>query len=136
MFLQWQPQTKIAREYGLGNRQIVFRHAKALGLFEKRATNIRGMFVALVERGLDIPRLKVPPATIVQAAIALSKLDSERCSVDRFQRVSADSAFLDDPRWTVGEMERFAEKGELPKWLKSEMPDTQRRAFEASARPN
>jgi len=94
------------------------------------------MLLALVERGLDMSRLKVPPATIVQAAIALSKLDSEGRSVERFQRVSAGTEFLDDPRWTVGEMERFAEKGELPKWLKSEMPDTQRRAFEASARPN
>jgi len=136
MFLQWQPQAKIAREYGLGNRQIVFRHAKALGLFEKRAGNIRGMFVALVERGLDMPRLKVPPATVVQAAVALSKLDSEGRSVERFQRVSADAEFLDDPRWTVGEMERFAQTGQLPEWLKSEMPDTRLHAFEASARPN
>jgi hypothetical protein len=136
MFLQWQPQAKIAKEFALGNRQIIFRHARATGLFEKRATNIRSTLLAVIERGMDVPRMRISAAVIVQATVALSKLDSEGRSIERIERIDRAMAFLDDPRWTRGEMLRYAETGELPAWLKEDLPDTPVRASGPSDKPN
>lgn len=35
-FISWQSPIVIAKEYGLADRMNVYRHANALGLFEKR----------------------------------------------------------------------------------------------------
>jgi len=37
----WKSPIAIAEEYGLADRMNVYRHANALGLFEKRRRNIR-----------------------------------------------------------------------------------------------
>lgn len=136
MFLHWQPQEKIAKEFALGNRQVIFRHARATGLFEQRATNIRSALLAIVERGMDVPRMRVSATSVVAAATLLSKLDSEGRSIERIQRVDESTAFLDDPRWTHGEMLRYVETGELPEWFKEGLPDTQLRASGLHEMPN
>jgi hypothetical protein len=40
-FIAWKSPIAIAEEYGLADRMNVYRHANALGLFEKRRRNIR-----------------------------------------------------------------------------------------------
>lgn len=114
-FLRWRSPAQIAKEFHLGSRQTVFRHARAFALFQKRAADIRSIFVAVIEQGMT-PRMKVSAASVVAAAVALSKLDATGKTIERFERVGRYSEFLDDPRWTVGEMEAFARDGTLPRW--------------------
>jgi hypothetical protein len=134
-FLRWQSPAAIARQFGLGSRLAVWRHCRATGLFEKRATDARGILVSVIERGLDVSRLKIPASTIVAAATALSKLDSDGRTVERFQQVDRDAAFLNDPRWTLGEMETFAATGKLPMWA-DELVERSTSASRGSNRPN
>jgi hypothetical protein len=110
----------IARDYGLGSRHVVARHARAKGLFELRVANVRNILNSIVQRGMDTPKVIVPPAVVVSACAILAKLDAEGRSVERIENVTKTLAFLDDPRWTRGEMVSYAEKGVLPRWLVEE----------------
>jgi len=40
-FLHWRPATEIAAEYDLPDRRVVYRHARAAGLYRKRMRNMR-----------------------------------------------------------------------------------------------
>jgi hypothetical protein len=116
LFLLWTPHATIIREYRLTDRNGILRHAKAMGLVEKRLENTRGVLAAVIERGLSCSRLHVPAASIIAAAIAISKLDAEGRTLERFEQVNSQQAFLNDARWTRGEMLRYAETGQLPAW--------------------
>lgn len=122
-FLSWRSPAQIAREFKLGSRTAVWRHAKATNLFSQRKANVRNTFMTLIERGLS-RQTSVPPSVVIQAAVALSKLDSEDRSVERIERINTDFGFLDDPRWTVAEMEVFAREGLWPEWHTREHPVT------------
>ena len=69
-FVAWRPQTEIAKQFGLGSRLTVFRHAQALGLFPKRDANIRAAISNFIERGM---RVKVAAQGFVSACQLLSK---------------------------------------------------------------
>lgn len=127
-FLRWKSPAAIAKQFGLGSRQVIFRHCRATGLFEKRAADVRGILVAVIERGMNVSA-RVSPRTIVAAATVLSKLDAAGRIIERFERIDRDSAFLDDPRWTRGQMRTFAETGALPPWAEQDV-DTAARALE------
>jgi hypothetical protein len=114
-FLRWRSPVTIAREFGLSNRQVVFRHARFANLFYRRNTNTREMLVALIEAGMT-GRMKPSPATVVQAIAVLSKLDEKGQAVERFLHVDKETEFLNDQRWTMGEMHAFAERGIYPDW--------------------
>jgi hypothetical protein len=114
-FLQWQPPTTIAKQYGL-NRLALYRHAHATGLYDKRGRNIRAMLLSVVDAGITA-RMRVTSAAVVSAVGLLSKLDSEGRAVERVQMMDGSAEFIDDPRWTIGEMEEFCRSGKLPKWL-------------------
>jgi hypothetical protein len=116
LFLLWTPHAAIVREYRFTDRNGILRHCKAMGLVEKRIENTRGALAAVIERGLGCSRLHVPAASIVAAAIAMSKLDSDGRTTERFQQLNSHQRFLDDPRWTHREMLAFAERGEMPGW--------------------
>lgn len=117
LFREWKPQTEIAKRYGV-DRQAVYRHARAFGLFEKRSNNVRSILSAVIERGgAQLARSSVSPAVTVAAAVALSKLDASGRTVDFIQNAEDKiGALLADPRWTRGEMEAFADTGVLPSW--------------------
>jgi hypothetical protein len=40
-FLHWWPSTEIAAEYDLPDRRAVYRHARAIGLYQRRMKNMR-----------------------------------------------------------------------------------------------
>src|SRR5580698_2802783 len=40
-FLHWRPATEIAAEYGLPDRRVMYRHARAAGLYHRRMRNMR-----------------------------------------------------------------------------------------------
>jgi hypothetical protein len=115
LFLEWQSQSKIAKEYRLGSRQTVFRHARAMNLFPERTANTRRTLAAIIERGMT-SGMKITADVVVRAVIALSKLDAEGRTVEQFEQVNSNAKFLNDARWTHREMLRYAETGELPSW--------------------
>lgn len=135
LFLEWQGQSKIASEYRLGSRLAVYRHARAMNLFAQRIANTRATLCAVIERGMA-SRLKVTADIVVRAVIALSKLDSEGRTLERVEQVNSNTAFLNDARWTHGQMLRYAETGEFPGWFDKDPPDTSMRAFLDSGAPN
>ena len=53
-FINWRSPAAIAKEYKLGNRKIVYRHAHALDLFPKRQRNIRAALEKLIERAGEV----------------------------------------------------------------------------------
>jgi hypothetical protein len=114
-FLDWTPQTQIARAHGV-NRLQVFRHARAAGLFRKRDENVRAALAAFIERGLN---LRPTPQSFVHAIIALSKLDNESRTVERVELTNGlGSSFA---KMTVREMENYARDGTLPEWFAKEV---------------
>jgi hypothetical protein len=123
LFLEWQSQSKIAKEYRLGSRQTIFRHARAMNLFSERTANTRGTLCAMIERGMT-SGMKVTADAVIRAVVALSKLDAEGRTVEQFEQVNGNARFLDDARWTRGQMLRYAETGELPEWADENLLDT------------
>lgn len=77
-FLHWESPTLLAYEYGLGQRRAVYRHARAHGLFEKRAARTRRSLEFLME----------------QAETVTATADSV------IRAVRAYSCVSDDGRWT------------------------------------
>jgi|HubBroStandDraft_6_1064221.scaffolds.fasta_scaffold298892_2 hypothetical protein len=113
-FIAWRPQSEIAKQFGLGSRLTVFRHAQALGLLQKRDANIRAAIASFIERGM---RVKVTAQSFVAACSVLSKLDAEGRSVNRIETTNElIGAFS---KMTRGELRRYAETGQLPQWLSS-----------------
>ena len=69
-FIAWRPQTEIAKQFKLGSRFSVYRHAEAVGLFRKGDANIRAAISNFIERGM---RVKVAAQGFVSACQLLSK---------------------------------------------------------------
>jgi hypothetical protein len=88
LFLLWTPHATIIKEYRFTDRNGILRHCKAMGLVEKRIENTKGVLAAVIERGLGCSRLHVPAASIIAAAIAISKLDSDGRTLERFEQVN------------------------------------------------
>jgi AcrR family transcriptional regulator len=116
MFNQWTPVAQIAREFRV-TRQSIYRHFSATGKLETRCENVRGLFRALIANGMEARRMTVPPAVVLAAAVAISKLDNQNRTVDRLESLNPEFEFLSDVRWRRGEMERYAETGILPNWF-------------------
>lgn len=127
-FLDWVPQTQIAKDFKLSDRQVVRRHARAMHLFRKRDANVRSALSSFIERGA---RLKPTAQAFVAACTALSKLDAEGRTVDVIEKRNSSGAFWED--MTHAEAIAYAERNEIPDWLKEHMRDTQVRA---PRRPN
>jgi len=125
-FCEWRPQTQIAREYKLGSRLAVWRHARACGLIQKRNASIRGALACFIERCW---RVRPSASAFVAACVALSKIDARGRSVERIQSVNGfDDLFH---RMTRKEMLLYAERGELPAWFTKPAGDTPTRTTEA-----
>jgi hypothetical protein len=71
-FLQWRRPGDIRHEFKLSRRDAIYRHAHALGLFERRARDVR--FV--LEKVMEESTLRAPTAeSMVRAVRAYSCLD-------------------------------------------------------------
>lgn len=111
-FVEWVPQPVIAREFGIP-RTSVWRHARALRLFERRDANLKTALRRFIEAG---SATKPTPSSFVAAVVALSRLDDLGRDVSRIEHTdSRDNGNL-FARMTNAERLRYAESGELPAW--------------------
>ena len=110
-FIAWSSPAKIVREYGLQNRSTVYRHAHAIGLFSKRARNVRAALERIIEKVDDVP---VNAAAVVQAIATYTRINAQGQLVERSEQVNLNDLF---DRMTLEELETYAKDGTLPHWF-------------------
>lgn len=107
-FLDWTRPGELARQFKLGHRTVVYRHAHALGLFKKRAHNARFALGLLMEQSSII---KPTGNEIIRAVRAFSCIDEYGKWTDPPRRLivthlDANGAEISpnklDPDWQVG----------------------------------
>jgi hypothetical protein len=107
----WANTTKLAKKYGL-SRDSIYRHCRALGLFEKRSRNLRAALERIIERSDEVP---VNASAVVAAVQAYSKINSQGAWVDRVEKINLNSLF---EKMSVEELEQYAKTGDLPGWFR------------------
>jgi hypothetical protein len=120
-FIAWHSQAVIAREYKLGSRLVVYRHARALGLVKKRNASVRGALCDFIERS---SKVRPTAAAFVAACSVLSRLDREGRDVARVETVGGNDDLFH--RMTRKEMLEYAEHGTLPEWFTGDTPQRTR----------
>jgi hypothetical protein len=124
-FIEWRPQAEIARTFKLGSRLAVWRHARAVGLIERRNSNTSVALANYIER---CARVQPNATALVSACAQLARLDAEGRDVQRIENVSGLAGLF--YRLSVDEATRYAETGVLPEWFRKEVLDTPRREAE------
>ena len=112
-FIGWRSPTAIAEEFGLADRASVYRHAHALGLFEKRRRNIRAALERIIERAGEVD---VTASAVVAAVQAYAKINAAGDWIDRTETVSMNDLF---DRMSTQELEAYAQSGALPGWFRA-----------------
>jgi hypothetical protein len=112
-FVSWRSPAAIATEYGLPDRTSVYRHAHALGLFDKRRRNIRAALEKIIEKAGDV---EVTSSAVVAAVQAYAKINVAGQWIDRSELVSLDQLF---DRMSNQELEAYAASGTLPGWFEA-----------------
>jgi hypothetical protein len=112
-FIGWKSPAAIAEEYGLADRASVYRHAHALGLFEKRKRNIRAALERIIEKAGEVD---VTASAVVAAVQAYAKINAAGQWIDRTEQVSLNDLF---DRMSTSELEEYAQSGTLPKWFET-----------------
>lgn len=117
-FINWRSPAAIAKQYELGNRATVYRHAHALGLFPKRQRNVRAALERIIEKAGEVE----PTAAAVVAAVqALSKINAAGQWVDRTEHINLNELF---ERMSQEELQAYAQDGTLPRWFTDTMSAT------------
>jgi hypothetical protein len=124
-FVRWKSPARIATEYRLGNRASVYRHAHALGLFEKRGRNVRAALERIIEQ---VGEVDVTAPAVVAAVQAYAKINAAGHWVDRSEHVNLNELF---DRMTGQELETYARDGSLPAWFSQTVGATPNRGQEA-----
>ena len=112
-FIGWRSPATIAEEYGLSDRSSVYRHAHALGLFQKRQRNVRAALERIIEKAGEVD---VTASAVVAAVQAYAKINAAGEWIDRAQTVSLNQLF---DRMSTQELEAYAQSGRLPDWFRS-----------------
>ena len=116
-FIGWRSPAAIASEFGLADRASVYRHAHALGLFQKRQRNVRAALERIIEKAGEVD---VTASAVVAAVQAYAKINSAGEWIDRTETVSMNDLF---DRMSTQELEAYAQTGALPEWFRaSETP--------------
>lgn len=110
-FIAWKSPIAIAEEYVLADRMNVYRHANALGLFEKRRRNIRAALEHIIERAGDV---EITASAVVAAIQACAKINAQGQWIDRTEHVNLNELF---DRMTNDELEAYAKDAKLPDWF-------------------
>ena len=118
-FITWKSPIAIAKEYGLADRMNVYRHATALGLFEKRRRNIRAALERIIERAGDV---EVTASAVVAAIQASAKINAQGQWIDRSEHINLNELFN---RMTRDELEIYAKDAKLPDWFTQAVGVTQ-----------
>ena len=110
-FVNWESPAKLAEEYELADRTTVYRHAHALGLFEKRKRNVRAALERIIEKSGEV---EVTASAVVAAIQAYAKINAQGQWVERSEHVNLNELF---ERMSKDELERYARDGKLPDWF-------------------
>jgi hypothetical protein len=90
----------------------LYRHAHALGLFQKRQRNVRAALNRIIERAESVD---VTASAVVAAIQAYAKINSAGEWIDKTETVSLNNLF----GWmSTQELEAYAQTGALPGWFK------------------
>jgi hypothetical protein len=116
-WLDWGDTNRIASDYGL-SRDSIYRHAHALGLYDRRRKNLRRALEKLIERGEMVP---LTANAMVAAIQVLAKINSNGQLIDRSEVVDLSKLF---ERMSMAELTNYAEKGILPNWFTSALSAT------------
>ena len=108
--LNWRSPQEIVKEYKLGNRKAVYRHAHALGLMDKRYGNLRAALGRIIERAGEVP---ATAWSVVAAVRTCAKINA------RGQWVEEESSELREllDGMTHEELLAYAENGTVPEWF-------------------
>ena len=87
-FIQWQHPYDISKAYGL-NERVVYRHARAVGLYARRTRNVRSALDSVLQNCYDA---KVTGDTIVRAVRAYTRITDDGQWIDPPSRVIFSSA--------------------------------------------
>jgi hypothetical protein len=109
-FVDWESTARLAEKYSLGLDSI-YRHARALGLMEKRRHNLRHALERLIEK---VGEVDVNAAAVVSAISACAKINSRGEWVERTETVNLNALF---DRMSEEELERYATEGAVPSWF-------------------
>jgi hypothetical protein len=112
-FIGWRSPTAIAEEYGLADRASVYRHAHAVGLFEKRRRDVRAALERIIERAGEVD---VTASAVVAAIQAYNKINAAGQWIDRTEQVSLNDLF---DRMSTEELEDYAQHRTLLKWFEA-----------------
>lgn len=74
-YINWQSRIRLEEEYGLP-RDSLYRHAKALGLDDRRQSNLIGALETIIERGLNTD-LRVTATNVIEAIKVHAKLTGQ-----------------------------------------------------------
>jgi hypothetical protein len=110
-FVNWESPASITKQYGLADRTTVYRHAHALGLFEKRKRNVRAALERIIEKSGDV---EVSASAVVAAIQAYAKINAQGQWVERSEHVNLNELF---ERMSKEELETYACDGALPAWF-------------------
>jgi hypothetical protein len=111
-FISWRSPASIAEEYGLSDRSSVYRHAHALGLFQKRQRNGRAALERIIEKAGEVD---VTASAVVAAIQAYAKINAAGEWIDRTESVSLNDLF---ERMSTEELEAYAQSGAQPDWFR------------------
>jgi hypothetical protein len=119
-FLHWTGPRIIARQYGLsnGNPAGLYRHARAVGLWEKRFSWIRDSLAPILEQAWSVT---ATPASIVSAARVIARINAVGQWVEPADRVYLRDLF---DRMTREELELYVRECKLPAWFEKEVSAT------------
>jgi hypothetical protein len=85
-FISWRSPTAIVQEFGLSDRASVYRHAHALGLFEKRQRNVRAALERIIEKAGEVD---VTASAVVAAVQAYANVAAQhRIALSLGERLS------------------------------------------------
>ena len=72
-FLSWHSPDVIAKAHGIADHSSVYRHAHAVGLFERRNQTLRLALGPIIERAMTV---RVTADAVIRAAIVCINLNS------------------------------------------------------------
>jgi hypothetical protein len=111
-FVAWVSPAKTADEHGV-SRDGIYRHARALGLMEKRRRNVRAALERIIEKAGEVD---VNASAVVGAVSAYARINSRGEWVERTETVNLAEMFQ---RMSPDELDAYAKTGLVPEWFKA-----------------
>ena len=109
--MNWASPANLAEQFGLPDRTTVYRHAHALGIFEKRKRKLRAALERIIEKSGEV---EVTASAVVAAIQAYAKINAQGQWVERNEHVNLNELF---ERMSKDELEAYAKDGKLPEWF-------------------